>query len=531
MHENEWLSEAETEALARLKRLYLKAPDGDAEGTDSLQSFFKIAIHSYTTGIAADPGVPHTLQNRLRQDLDSLDRTLSRALAESTLKAFDRPVSFPAALLETQETLVQNTNRLSNILWKHDLSFRGYLALEAQSGSRKYLFLSERTAHSCSRCEALHGHLFSLETLAAEAALPPLHPNCQCRLVAIDSAAEYLYNIDRDGFYRRLDRLFDEAGMTGGGIFALAPGARAIRPIRISEAPAVRDREHSAPKWYEQLGAWASKFGADMVSFIDAFFARGESLFVRASETLDENFLLGMLQWADALAFGIASGMLESLQHNYETWQNEPSVYSFLNCWLAGLPELLQDALFPEEPLSFQHVMNLIGVATILVGTAKLLSSGSLDDMARAAAGNLDDQLDDIARRNGKVEAILSADDLNDALIKVGDKPSYAPGTRVYYVEYAGETPFVRVYGGKSGQVGRWFMSADDIAGLTAEQIRNKFSLPQTPTKICDVTVPYGAHIEISSAGGIMGGRGGGVQYRFIDKYDENWLVNGRTLP
>lgn len=109
--------------------------------------------------------------------------------------------------------------------------------------------------------------------------------------------------------------------MTGRGMFALAPGARSISPIRLSEAPAVGAGEHSEPKWYEQLGAWASKFGTDMVSFF--------------------------------------------------------------NYWLIGLPELLRDALLSEETLSFQHVMNLIGVATILVGTAKLLSS--MDDMARAA--------------------------------------------------------------------------------------------------------------------------------------------------
>ena len=84
--------------------------------------------------------------------------------------------------------------------------------------------------------------------------------------------------------------------------------------------------------------------------------------------------------------------------------------------------------------------------------------------------------------------------------------------------------------GENSGKVKVWVMNADDIAGLTAEQIKEKFSLPQRPEYICDVAVPHGAALEVSSANGILGGSGGGIQYKFISAYKEDWFTNGRRL-
>jgi len=76
-------------------------------------------------------------------------------------------------------------------------------------------------------------------------------------------------------------------------------------------------------------------------------------------------------------------------------------------------------------------------------------------------------------------------------------------------------------------------MNADDIKGLAKEQIRDKYSLPESNTmvKICDVFVPDGIDLEISYASPAFGGKGGGVQYQFIGGYDDLWFMNGRELP
>ena len=44
--------------------------------------------------------------------------------------------------------------------------------------------------------------------------------------------------------------------------------------------------------------------------------------------------------------------------------------------------------------------------------------------------------------------------------------------------------------------------AADDVAGLTAQQIMDKFSLPEKPLYICDVELPAGtADDDVAEAG------------------------------
>ena len=72
--------------------------------------------------------------------------------------------------------------------------------------------------------------------------------------------------------------------------------------------------------------------------------------------------------------------------------------------------------------------------------------------------------------------------------------------------------------------------AADDVAGLTAQQIMDKFSLPEKPLYICDVEIPAGTVVQVSGAGGILGGAGGGVQI-FVNWFDSDWFKNEQILP
>jgi hypothetical protein len=86
----------------------------------------------------------------------------------------------------------------------------------------------------------------------------------------------------------------------------------------------------------------------------------------------------------------------------------------------------------------------------------------------------------------------------------------------------------------------------EDVAELTPEQIVSKFSLPQVPTKIADVTLPPGTALEVSVASDISpngakgivtgdNGGGGGVQFQIqnIPKNLEefaSWFSNERSV-
>jgi len=81
---------------------------------------------------------------------------------------------------------------------------------------------------------------------------------------------------------------------------------------------------------------------------------------------------------------------------------------------------------------------------------------------------------------------------------------------------------FVRMYAPAAGinQVGGWVMRADQLRGLTPQQIRDRFALPAVPTMITYVVVPPNvAALWTGYAGPISGwGQGGGQQSYIMSK-------------
>lgn len=98
---------------------------------------------------------------------------------------------------------------------------------------------------------------------------------------------------------------------------------------------------------------------------------------------------------------------------------------------------------------------------------------------------------------------------------------------------------FVRMYAPAGGinQVGGWVMRAQDVRGLTPEQIRDKFALPTVPTNITYVRVPANvAAIWTGTAGAIWPGissptdpawgHGGGQQSYLMSRLTTYWASN-----
>ncbi|MBQ2644660.1 hypothetical protein IJG14_03700 [bacterium] len=95
------------------------------------------------------------------------------------------------------------------------------------------------------------------------------------------------------------------------------------------------------------------------------------------------------------------------------------------------------------------------------------------------------------------------------------DNPPYLPKSKVQHIELNEDTKFCRVYDGDvSGMYGGWVMKQSDVEGLTPEEIQDKFALPATPVKICDVTIPAGTKMRTGLCNPLKGwGSGGGVQF------------------
>ena len=81
----------------------------------------------------------------------------------------------------------------------------------------------------------------------------------------------------------------------------------------------------------------------------------------------------------------------------------------------------------------------------------------------------------------------------------------------------------VRIYDKVNSRLqGGWVMKAEDIVGLTPQEIQNKFALPNTPKYICDVNLEAGTRLRTGEANPLFGFDGGGQQYDLI--------INGKNV-
>lgn len=65
-------------------------------------------------------------------------------------------------------------------------------------------------------------------------------------------------------------------------------------------------------------------------------------------------------------------------------------------------------------------------------------------------------------------------------------------------------------------------MKAEDIAGLTPQEIQNKFTLPNTPKYVCDVYLEAGTRLRTGEVNPLFGLDGRGQQ--------NNLIINGRNV-
>jgi filamentous hemagglutinin len=173
----------------------------------------------------------------------------------------------------------------------------------------------------------------------------------------------------------------------------------------------------------------------------------------------------------------------------------------------------------------------LVGNTALPVARGGLLVKANSDVKSKLPAG-VEVQAESVAPLNKKI-----VDD------NPSYQPSYLPGTKVYtYTTPASGDKFVRVYVGEgasqTSQAASWMMRASDIEGLSPQQIKDKFALSQVPTYVTDVNIPAGQTMRASTANGILGNGGGGVQFEVTNKPKteaeqktfNSWFTNPRPL-
>lgn len=131
-----------------------------------------------------------------------------------------------------------------------------------------------------------------------------------------------------------------------------------------------------------------------------------------------------------------------------------------------------------------------------------------------------------------KTISTQSADNVNKTFPKEYEPP-YKPGIQTKVIELTQNTKpgeFVRVYDNvNSGQAGGWIMKGKDIAGLTPQEMQNKFALPAIPTHVTDVTLKADTQLRTGIANGLFGYEGGGIQFDMMGQRVGEFS-NGRLL-
>jgi hypothetical protein len=129
-----------------------------------------------------------------------------------------------------------------------------------------------------------------------------------------------------------------------------------------------------------------------------------------------------------------------------------------------------------------------------------------------------------------KTVRTLTSEEANAPHVAAGNRPPYAKGTTARDIVTTEDSKFVRVHG-EGNQARSWMMREEDIKGLSADQIKDKFALPEKPAYVSDVNVPAGTKIRVGTVGAQEGwGRGGATQYELQQRLPQSAFTNRRPL-
>ena len=156
----------------------------------------------------------------------------------------------------------------------------------------------------------------------------------------------------------------------------------------------------------------------------------------------------------------------------------------------------------------------VVAAANVLVrggGAVVQLVRGGVGEVAGSAGG----------AGGGTIANVraISAEEANAPFLAKGWGAPYDAGSQVRTFTTTSEIQFVRVSTVDNPQ-GAFLVRADEVAGMTPQQIQQYLALPKIPTQIADVTVPAGTNMQVGQVAaqpnfGVASK--GGIQYQLLN--------------
>lgn len=301
-------------------------------------------ISSYTKQFEMrDDGIPQSLRRQMNGRLSSFNEQAARKLAENAMNCIRQGGSAAQTVQEMLTVFDKAVKRFAGDVDTAYTQASWYCLIKEyeNEGHHRFRYVVEEKKGLCDACLRQSDQTYTLAELLKQNLLPPLHPNCRCALVPDDElpAAD-----DRDA------------------------GGFASRRMR------------AEGKWYDAL----LRIPADAKKLVSGVMAAQQ-------ERLHRGTLAGFADW---FTLGIVSGAWNGMNERFAALTDDPSLYTALDWATMGSAGMVKRAVAPEEPLSLEHWLNALGVASLALGAyqmARNYARVSVDDVAafdKAVAAN-----------------------------------------------------------------------------------------------------------------------------------------------
>lgn len=329
--------------LTRKERESLPAPQGEKEKAVRSQLCTRSAlfeaqlydtINAYTKlFIMSTEDIPTGLRYKLNSDLTSFNEQTTQALMNQSTICIRQNSTADQMAKELLLVWDKASKRLADDIDGAYIQASWYYLLHQfdKAGYHKFQYIVEHQQGLCNTCLSFSNKTFTLNELIQQDLLPPLHPHCRCAVIPV----------------------YDSSSVSKQPTVAASPSA------------------DNHANWYDAL----LRIPSDAKALLNGFVAAQQ-------ERIGRGTLGGFLDW---LTMGTVSGLYEGLKTRTDAMAKDPSLYNIVNWLTLGTADMVKDAFSPDEPLSLEHWLNSLGVASIAVGTYELAQKyapAMIDDVA-----------------------------------------------------------------------------------------------------------------------------------------------------
>ncbi|WP_429069259.1 DUF637 domain-containing protein [Aeromonas dhakensis] len=165
----------------------------------------------------------------------------------------------------------------------------------------------------------------------------------------------------------------------------------------------------------------------------------------------------------------------------------------------------------------------------LLTGNTKNASNVTKNEQGVGQKASTDNESTQtsVGKYSKRMDVAYSSAESVNLTFPAGWQPPYKPGTRVTEFKSTVDEVYVRVHG-EHNKARSWMMKKEALEGLTPEQIKSKYALPELPTYMSEVNVPAGTKVRTGTVNPLpaFNGIGNATQYELLQRLPESAFTN-----